>query len=163
MAYTQEADIRLWFNTNRVTEAGDDDRDGSADTGVIAAAIAWGDARLYGLIANRYALDPDNLTPATTPDALRYYAAQLAGAKVFQRQLRGGLAKELQDEALAWGAAVREGFEDIPESTAVDLADGPHLNRLRLFREKGIARDIGEPEGQNVSGDNDNFYVGDEW
>ncbi len=158
MAFTQDADVRKVLNTNRITEAGDDDASGAIDTGIMDSAIEYSDSRLAGILNRRYAFDRDTLIPSTTPLDLRWFSAQLAAYWIMRRQGRGSAFLELRDEALQWAQSVRDGLADIEGQTALDLADGTHLGRLRLHRAQGAGRDDGEPAPGVESATDDNSF-----
>lgn len=164
MAFTQDADVRSVLNTNRITEAGDDDAGGTIDSGVMDNAIDYSDSRLRGILLRRYDFDPAVLTPTTAPSELRWMSAQLAAYWILRRNGRGiGPYLELRDEALQWAQQVRDGLAEIGGESALDLADGTHLDRLRLHREKGAGRYDGEPAPGDVGDLDDNeFFVSSE-
>lgn len=158
MAYTEEADVRLIANTNSVTQLADDDGDGTADTGVIATAIAWSDGQLYGRIKRRYSsYTPASRTPSTTDATLRHFSAQLAFWHLCKRQHR--LPITLRDEALDWAKEVGSDEGADLDVAATNLPTSTTFDRLREYREKGAIRDYGEPVPGDVTDTDDNDFL----
>ena len=162
MAYCDETEIRYVASTNRITESADDDKSGSADTNVIARAVAAADQEVYSYLAGRFpTYTPDSVTPTTCHAKIRRAAAVLAACDVFKRRLRH--PETLRKDEIDW--LTRVASSELSLGTDVgsdDAAEGLTDDRLRFYRESGPIRDFGEPEAGDTSSTDDNdFLVGE--
>lgn len=81
MSYATYSDLCLAFGKAEVDELADRDRDGNADTGVIADALAFADDHIDGYLRGHY-----DLPLAIVPANLKGVACDLARYRLYQDQ-----------------------------------------------------------------------------
>ena len=81
MGYASEAGIAIVFNTFAITDAIDDNRDGSADSGLMAGSIADADYEAESYIVGRYPTYTIDYS-GTMPGVLGLMADRLAAANM---------------------------------------------------------------------------------
>lgn len=160
MPYCVQTDIEKRMNATRLIELADDDGNGAADTGVIAAIIEEADGLLYSAIARRYPdFTPTVATSTTTPKSLRSQSVSLAIYLLEQRQNRHAQAD--WDRIFGpdgWATQVADGrivlaelTEEQPEITTDD--------RAKVFSDRQFEREdgFGEALPEGGSGENENI------
>ena len=158
MAYHDEDDIRAVAHTARITEFADADKDGVADSDVVAAAIAASDARVFSALAGRYpSLVPSALTPATVNQAVRFCAAAFSVWQLAAHQFRNKF-KTAYEEWKAWLEDVQEGRKLLGDVSTAALVDSTTRTRLRTYRERGPIGLIDEPPPGTTSDPTENTF-----
>ena len=71
MAYGTEAQLSLAFNTRALVDLADDNKDGVADTGILAAGLAWSSRTMWAILYPRFsavtAMNPESYTSGAYP------------------------------------------------------------------------------------------------
>jgi len=151
MAYCTEAQIRLVYNTNRVTDAVDDDASGTADTGVIAAVIEDVDATIESYVCRQYASLTASYT-GTMPKVLQHMAEKLCVARLLARQ---GQHHRWEEDVMTWLKDIAEGDAVIPGFDSGNLPDSTTRLVCKEFSPKALD-DLGEPYPDQMSTGDEN-------
>lgn len=110
MAWGSEAQLRLYLNTNEVTDLADDDDDASADTGVLAAALDRAAHVIWSLISDRYndttAMRPETYTAGDGTYPM-LESQNCALARDYLRERQGGEVVENTHPVIQWAFRVR--------------------------------------------------------
>ncbi len=153
MPYCTEAQVRLVYNTNRVTDAADDDAGGTADTGVIAAVIEGVDGLVESYVCRRYPPLPASYT-GTMPKVLQHQAEKMVVARLLSRQ---GQHHRWEEDVLAWRKDIAAGDAVIPGFTEEGLPDSTTRLVNREFGPKQLD-DYGEPSARKSYTGSENEY-----
>jgi len=112
--YCTVAQVKLAYNTNEIDDLGDDDANGSADTGVIEDAIYRASRAIWSAIAPRYysvtTMNPESYSTGAYP-VLDSMTATLAAD--YMRERQGGEPVANDHPALTWARRVALGVERI--------------------------------------------------
>jgi hypothetical protein len=105
------------MNTNEVTDWADDNRDGSADTGVVADAVERASRDIWSYIQGRYSatagMPPEAYTEGSGAfPILESKAAILAADYLRWRQGRGAQPDE-DHPVMQWATRVKHFFADV--------------------------------------------------
>lgn len=115
--YCSSAQVGYYLNTLEVTDLGDDNADGTADTGLITALSTAASEEIWGYIQGRYsattAMDPANYTTASgTYPVLEMKAAQYTADLLRARQ--GAIPPPGPDHpVIMWCERVRATLADV--------------------------------------------------
>lgn len=141
MSYSSSDDITKAYNAFYVVDSADDDKNGSADDGVIAAIIDEGDGHFASYICGRY----PHLTPdytGTMPPVIRRKHALWCALRLPVRQ--GMNPSPAMDEINQWLSDVAEGKAVIVGHQDSDLAVSTTHGVKTEFSIKALD-EMGEP------------------
>jgi phage gp36-like protein len=155
IAYANETQVRRIFNTYGITAGIDDDRDESADTGLMAQMLSDADAEAESYVVTKYpSLALSAATGTTVPEVLEVQASKLAAANALARQ---GKLSFLRDQAITWFEKLQEGIVILVGVTESGLADSTTHEKVMTFGQRQLD-DYGEGGLSDMSTGTENDY-----
>lgn len=145
MAWCESTDVQLAYNSLFVTDLADDDKNATADTGVIARAIAMAMDEMFSYIGGRYPTITPEYT-GTVPTFYKHVCSQLAAINLKRRQGMG--AGEWHESIIALLEKVRDGkaivqgwtSSSLPDSTTLEVCSEFGIRQLDEYGEPGVER-----------------------
>lgn len=110
MPYSTQADIEKAIGEDKLLQLSDDDRDGLADSEVVAQAIAWADSEIDSYAAGRYEIPFKKNGADSIPAKIADRSAELAGFWLYRRkQVVDETIQAMRDSAVAWLKELQSG------------------------------------------------------